>query len=69
MVPETFCDSQDMKGKEVSLHFEGAMGKQVIYLNGKRVQEHLGGYLPFTVQLTEQGGTARRQLLAGGDDG
>ena len=44
-----------MKGKEVSLHFEGAMGKQVIYLNGKRVQEHLGGYLPFTVQLTEQG--------------
>ena len=50
-----FVIPQDMKGKEVSLHFEGAMGKQVIYLNGKRVQEHLGGYLPFTVQLTEQG--------------
>ena len=50
-----FVIPQDMKGKEVSLHFEGAMGKQVIYLNGKRVQEHLGGYLPFTVQLTELG--------------
>ena len=42
MVPETFVIPQDMKGKEVSLHFEGAMGKQVIYLNGKRVQEHFG---------------------------
>lgn len=27
-----FVIPQDMKGKEVSLHFEGAMGKQVIYL-------------------------------------
>lgn len=50
-----FVVPQDMKGKEVSLHFEAAMGKQVIYLNGRKVQEHVGGYLPFTVQLTEQG--------------
>ena len=63
-----FVIPQDMKGKEVLLHFEGAMGKQVIYLNGKRVQEHLGGYLPFTVQLTEQG-VQPGELLAGSDDG
>lgn len=50
-----FIVPREMKGKDVSLHFEAAMGKQEIYLNGKKVQEHLGGYLPFTVCLTEQG--------------
>ena len=50
-----FVIPHEMKGKGVSLHFEGAMGKQDIYLNGKKVKSHLGGYLPFTVQLTEQG--------------
>ena len=63
-----FVIPQDMKGKEVSLHFEGAMGKQVIYLNGKRVQEHLGRIPSFHCATDGTGGTARRQLLAGSDD-
>ena len=46
---------QDMKGKEVSLHFEGAMGKQVIYLNWQEGARALGRIPPFTVQLTELG--------------
>lgn len=50
-----FVVPREMNGKEVTLHFEAAMGKQEIYLNGKKVQEHLGGYLPFTVHLTKQG--------------
>lgn len=43
------------KGQHVSIHFEAAMGKQMIYLNGKVVKEHLGGYLPFTLDLTANG--------------
>ena len=31
----------ETKGKRVLIHFEAAMGKQVLYLNGKRIQEHV----------------------------
>ena len=43
------------KGMDVSIHFEAIMGKQKIYLNGKLVKEHLGGYLPITIDLTALG--------------
>lgn len=39
----------------VYLHFEAAMGKQKLYLNGKPIQEHIGGYLPFTLNLSSNG--------------
>ena len=42
-------------GKDVLLHFEAIMGKQIFYLNGKLVKEHVGGYLPVTLNLTELG--------------
>ena len=42
-------------GKNVILHFEGIMGKQKFYVNGRLVKEHLGGYLPINIDLTEAG--------------
>lgn len=50
-----FVVPADMKGKQVSVYFEAVMGKQEIYLNGHLLKKHLGGYLPFSVNLTEQG--------------
>ena len=50
-----FVVPAETKGQRVSIYFEAAMGKQVIYLNGKRIQEHIGGYLPFTLDLTANG--------------
>ena len=50
-----FVVPAETKGQRVSIHFEGAMGKQILYLNGKRIQEHIGGYLPFTLDLTTHG--------------
>ncbi len=50
-----FVVPADAKEKDVSIHFEAIMGKQKIYLNGKLVKEHLGGYLPITVDLTANG--------------
>ncbi len=50
-----FVVPAEAKGKDISIHFEAIMGKQNIYLNGKLVKEHLGGYLPVTIQLSGQG--------------
>ena len=42
---------KECEGKDVTLHFEAIMGKQTIYVNGQKVKEHEGGYLPITIPL------------------
>lgn len=50
-----FVMPSDLLGKVVTLHFEAIMGKQWVYVNGRLVKEHLGGYLPITIDLTKEG--------------
>ena len=50
-----FTVPTDCADKEVLLHFEAVMGKQQFFINGKLVEEHLGGYLPVMLSLTEAG--------------
>ena len=45
----------DMAGKQVLVHFEAIMGKQWVYVNGRLVKSHLGGYLPITIDLSAEG--------------
>ncbi len=47
-------------GRRVFLHFEGVMAAAKVFLNGEQLTEHLGGYTPFTCELTG--------LITGGDD-
>ena len=42
-------------GKRIVVYFEAAMGRTQVYFNGKFVQEHLGGYLPFSLDLSKLG--------------
>ena len=42
---------KECAGRDVTLHFEAVMGKQTIYVNGQKVKEHEGGYLPITIPL------------------
>lgn len=46
-----FVIPADMRGKHVQVYFEAVMGKQDVFLNGKKVLEHQGGYLPFSIDL------------------
>jgi beta-galactosidase len=47
-----FDFSLDDEGQRVFLEFDGVMLACTIYLNGKLVGEHLGGYICFSVDIT-----------------
>lgn len=40
-------------GGRTFLHFEAVMGKCRVWVNGRPVAEHFGGYLPFAVDVTD----------------
>jgi len=50
-----FVIPQEAKGRDVVLHFEAIMGKQTFYVNGQKVKENEGGYLPINIDLTALG--------------
>lgn len=50
-----FIVPQNMKGHNVSLHFEAIMGKQKVWVNGILALKHEGGYLPIEVCLSDFG--------------
>ena len=47
-----FTPEDSWKGKRMFLHFEAIMGKSKIWVNGKLLAEHLGGYLPVIVDVS-----------------
>ena len=47
-----FTPEENWKGKQQFLHFEAIMGKSKIWVNGKLLKEHFGGFLPVIVDVT-----------------
>ena len=58
-----FIVPAELSEKMVEVHFEAIMGKQRVYVNGKLVNEHFGGYLPITVNLTKAGVKAGEECV------
>lgn len=48
-----FTPEESWKGKKMFLHFEAIMGKSKVWINGKLVQEHFGGYLPVIADVSD----------------
>lgn len=48
-----FAPDAALKGKKLFLHFEAIMGKSKVFVNGKLLTEHFGGYLPVIVDVTD----------------
>lgn len=44
--------SREMSGKQVTIYFEGANQQTDVYVNGKKVGTHLGGYTRFAFDIT-----------------
>lgn len=53
-----------MKGKRLFLRFEGALAIAEVYLNGKEVGRHIGGYTAFCYEITDCIQWGQRNILA-----
>lgn len=49
---KTITAKPEWKNKQVFIRFDAAMNASEVFLNGEKMASHLGGYLPFTVNLT-----------------
>ena len=61
---KVFSVSEDLKGKQVFIHFEGANQVAEVYLNGNFLGRHLGGYTAFTFDVSDHLRISRENELA-----
>ncbi len=51
---KTLTAPKEWQHKKIFIRFEAAMSHAEVFLNGVKIGEHLGGYLPFTLELNQQ---------------
>ncbi|MFN3756217.1 MAG: glycoside hydrolase family 2 TIM barrel-domain containing protein [Flavobacterium sp.] len=53
----------EVKKRQTSIYFEGVMHECWIWLNGKMIKHHQGGYTPFYISLNEYGKKGMNELI------
>lgn len=53
-----------LRNKRLSIHFEGVQMNCEVYLNGKKIAEHFGGYMGFSVDVSSQVKFGQDNLMA-----
>ena len=48
-----FTLDESFRDKKIFVHFEGIMGISKIWINGKLVNTHYGGYFPVHIDISE----------------
>lgn len=59
-----FLPAGELKGKKLFLHFEAIMGKSKVFVNGRLLAEHFGGYLPVVVDVSEALDWGKENVIA-----
>lgn len=59
-----FTLNSNLSNKQLFIHFEGIMGKSEVYLNGKLLKKHYGGYLPVILNVTNDVELGRENVIA-----
>ncbi len=54
---------EEMGGKRIFIDFEGVMTYTEVYLDGKLVGSHKGGYTPFSVEITDEASVGKHELV------
>ena len=49
----TFSIPESWNGKRAIVHFEAVIGDFVVLVNGQKVGQHFGGYLPYELDITD----------------
>ncbi|MDO5751974.1 discoidin domain-containing protein, partial [Arthrobacter sp.] len=49
-----FTVGDETAGKKISIDFEAAMQKAEVWLNGVKIATHVGGYTPFSMDVTDK---------------
>ena len=63
---KNFAVSADLQGMQLFLDFDGVMSYAKVFVNGQFAGEHKGGYVPFSVEITQyvEYGEAESNVLA-----